>query len=69
MPKMKTKKAASRRFRVTGKGLLKRGKAFKRHNTGKKSAKTKKELRAGGYVVPADVPLLKRMLPFRARMK
>ena len=68
MPKMKTKKAAGKRFRVTGKGLFKRGKAFKRHNTGKKSAKVKQDLRHGGHVVAADVPLLKRMLPFRAKM-
>ncbi|NLC35309.1 MAG: 50S ribosomal protein L35 [Alcaligenaceae bacterium] len=31
MPKMKTKKSASKRFKVRGSGSIKRGQAFKRH--------------------------------------
>ncbi len=31
MPKMKTKKSASKRFRVTGSGIIKRARATKRH--------------------------------------
>ena len=45
MPKMKTKRAAAKRFHVTGTGKLKRMKAFKSHILTKKSRKTKRNLR------------------------
>ena len=37
MPKMKTKRAAMKRFTVTGSGKLKRGRANKRHILTKKT--------------------------------
>ena len=40
MPKMKTKRAAAKRFKVTGSGKLKRNKAYHRHILTKKSPKT-----------------------------
>ena len=45
MPKLKTKRAAAKRFKVTGTGKLKRNKAYKRHILTKKSAKVKRNLR------------------------
>ena len=39
MPKMKTNRAAAKRFKKTGTGLLKRNKAYKSHILTKKSAK------------------------------
>ena len=47
MPKMKTNSGAKKRFKVTGSGKIKRGKAFKRHLLGRKSKKRK----ASSYVV------------------
>ena len=41
MPKVKTKRAAAKRFKVTGTGKLKRMKAYKSHILTKKSAKEK----------------------------
>ena len=41
MPKMKTSRAAAKRFKKTGTGKLKRVKAYKSHILTKKSAKTK----------------------------
>ena len=41
---LKTKKAAAKRFIKTGKGGLKRGKAFKGHLTSKKSPERKRRL-------------------------
>ena len=43
MPKMKTNRAAAKRFKKTGSGNLKRNKAYRRHILTKKSAKTKRE--------------------------
>ena len=42
MPKMKTSRAAAKRFKVTGTGKLKRSKAYKSHILTKKSAKRKR---------------------------
>ena len=64
MPKMKTKKSASKRFIVRGSGSIKRGQAFKRHILTKKSTKTKRQLRGSAAVHKADVKSVKAMMPF-----
>jgi len=64
MPKMKTKKSASKRFVVRGSGSIKRGQAFKRHILTKKSTKTKRQLRGSAAVHKADVKSVKAMMPF-----
>ena len=45
MPKLKTKKAVAKRFKVTGTGQLKRSKANSQHILGKKTTKRKRNLR------------------------
>jgi large subunit ribosomal protein L35 len=45
MPKMKTNKSLSKRFRVTAKGRLKRRKAGKKHLLSHKRPKRKRQLR------------------------
>ena len=45
MPKLKTKKAVAKRFKVTGTGQLKRHKDNTKHNMGKKSTKRKRNKR------------------------
>ena len=45
MPKMKTSRAAAKRFKKTGTGKLKRNKAYKSHILTKKSTKRKRNLR------------------------
>ena len=45
MPKVKTKRAAAKRFQKTGSGKLKRMKAYKSHILTKKSTKRKRNLR------------------------
>ena len=45
MPKMKTSRAAAKRFKVTGSGKLVRNKAYKSHILTKKSQKRKRNLR------------------------
>jgi large subunit ribosomal protein L35 len=51
MPKVKTKRAAAKRFKVTGTGKLKRMKAYKSHILTKKSAKRKRNLRQADYSI------------------
>jgi large subunit ribosomal protein L35 len=62
MPKMKTNKAVAKRFKVTGKGKVKRGQAFKSHILTKKSAKRKRNLRKAVVAASGDSKRVKRML-------
>ena len=64
MPKMKTSRAAAKRFKVTGSGKLKRNKAYKRHILTKKSAKTKRNLRKQAMVDSTNVKTMKKILPY-----
>lgn len=62
MPKMKTNKATAKRFKVTGKGRVKRGHAFTSHILTKKSPKRKRHLRKDALVSKADEKRIKRLL-------
>ncbi|MBQ4522525.1 MAG: 50S ribosomal protein L35 [Lachnospiraceae bacterium] len=64
MPKMKTSKAAAKRFKVTGTGKLKRSKAYKQHILTKKSAKTKRNLRKSVVTDSTNVKNMKKILPY-----
>lgn len=62
MPKMKTHRAAAKRFRKTATGKLKRRKAYKSHILAKKSRKRKRHLRKPTLVARADMRRMKRLL-------
>lgn len=64
MPKMKTKRSAAKRFKVTGSGKLKRNKAYRRHILTKKSPKTKRNLRQPTTVDASNVKNMKKILPY-----
>jgi len=65
MPKMKTKSAAKKRFRVRPGGTVKRGQAFKRHILTKKSTTNKRHLRGATAVHETDLGRMPQMLPCR----
>ena len=62
MPKMKTSRAAAKRFKVTGTGKLKRNKAYKRHILTKKT--TKRNLRKATMTDETNVKNMKKILPY-----
>ncbi|MDD6347100.1 MAG: 50S ribosomal protein L35 [Lachnospiraceae bacterium] len=64
MPKMKTKRAAAKRFKVTGSGKLKRMKAYKSHILTKKSRKTKRNLRQATMTDATNAKVMKKILPY-----
>ena len=65
MPKIKTRRAAAKRFTMTGSGEnFKRNKAFKSHILEKKSPKRKRNLRKAAMVCEADYSRVKHMLPY-----
>ncbi len=63
MPKMKTNRGAAKRFRLTASGGIKRGQSHRRHILTKKSSKRKRHLRSPIMIAPADVAMVKRLLP------
>ena len=64
MPKMKTRRAAAKRFKKTGTGQLKRMKAYKSHILTKKTTKRKRNLRKAALVDSTNVKNMKKILPY-----
>ena len=62
MPKIKTHKGASKRFKLTGSGKIVREKAFTNHILTKKSVKQKRRLGNNIVVSTADTKKVKRLL-------
>ncbi len=63
MPKMKTRRAAKKRFKVTSSGKVKHSHAYASHNLGhRKSQKRKRSFRKDQDVAPADMANVKRMI-------
>lgn len=64
MPKLKTKKAVRKRFKITKRGKVLKPQAFRRHLMGDKSSSRKRELRRSQLVDPTQVAMIKRCLPY-----
>lgn len=62
MPKMKTKRGAAKRFKLTGRGKVKRWRAFKSHILTKKTPKRKRRLRQATLVSHQEERNIKRLL-------
>ena len=66
MPKMKTNRAARKRFRLTASGKVRRNRANKSHILTKKSRKRKRHLRQSTIAHTANTKNLARLLPYGA---
>lgn len=64
MPKMKTRRAAAKRFSTTGSGKLKRNHAFTSHILETKTPKRKRNLRKSAVLTSADYQRIKECLPY-----
>ena len=64
MPKMKTKRSAAKRFKLTATGKIKIKKAHLRHLLINKSKSAKKDKNRPGYVHPADYHNAISCLPY-----
>lgn len=62
MPKMKSNRAARKRFKVTGTGKVKREKAYRTHKFTKKSSKRKRHLGKATLVSVAETRTVKRLI-------
>jgi len=63
VPKIKTRRAAAKRFKKTATGKIKRKKAYASHILTKKSPKRKRSLRKASLISPIDMSKIRRMLP------
>lgn len=64
MPKLKTRKAASKRYKITGRDNFVRRHAYKGHLLMNKSNKQKRKLSQVICVNPSDTQSIKLMLPY-----
>ena len=69
MPKLKTHSGAAKRFKKTGTGKIKRGHAYKRHILTSKGTKRKRQLDTDVMLDKADVPKIKRMIPYEGSFR
>tara|TARA_R110002124_G_scaffold64985_2_gene177899 strand:+ start:721193 stop:721447 length:255 start_codon:yes stop_codon:yes gene_type:complete len=70
MPKMKTKSSVKKRFKVTGSGRIKAGKAFTSHMMMNKSKKMKRKARGTSILCASDTRIILRSwLPYSRKNK
>ncbi|BCU81109.1 50S ribosomal protein L35 [Polycladomyces abyssicola] len=65
MPKMKTRRAAAKRFKKTGTGKVKRNHAFKSHLLEGKTMKRKWKLRKSAIMAKGDVKRIKQLIAYK----
>jgi len=63
-PKMKTKRAAAKRVRVTASGLVKHAAKGRRHCLSNKGRKRKRQLVKARYMVSGSDNLVSRLIPY-----
>ena len=64
MPKMKTRKSAAKRYKLTASGKVKYKKQGLRHILTKKTTKRKRRLRHSDILSDSETRKVKRMLPY-----
>lgn len=64
MPKMKTRRGAAKRFKLTGSGKLCRRRAYLRHILSTKTRKQKRTLRQATLVAGADAKAIRKLIPY-----
>jgi large subunit ribosomal protein L35 len=64
MPKMKTKRSAAKRYRITGSGKVRYKKQNLRHILTKKNSKRKRRLRQSATLSSVEVDRAKKLLPY-----
>ncbi len=64
MPKLKTNKAAKKRFRVTKNKKVLSTQSLRRHMLTDRTSKKKRQTRGMRHVDPADAKKIIRMLPY-----
>lgn len=64
MPKLKTKSAVKKRFRLTGTGKVRANVAYKRHGLSKRPQQMKRQARGTFILTDADAGIVKKFMPY-----
>ena len=64
MPKIKSNRAAMKRFKVTASGKIKRHKGFKSHLLSSKGKKRKRRLRKPALVSAVEAKRIRQLIPY-----
>lgn len=64
MPKIKTRRGAAKRFKITGSGKVRRRRAYLRHILSTKTRKQKRNLRQPTLVAKSEVKAIKKLVPY-----
>ena len=64
MPKLKTNRSAAKRFSKTGRGKIRRNKAYSSHILTSKTTKRKRKLRKRGLISASDAARVERLIPY-----
>ncbi len=64
MPKMKTNRAAAKRFSFTKKGKVKHKRAYLRHLLSSKSRGRKRRLRSSGALNKTQTAIMAKLIPY-----
>jgi large subunit ribosomal protein L35 len=64
VPKIKSNRAAMKRFKVTGSGKVKRSRGFKSHLLSSKGKKRKRRLRQSTMVSAAETKNIRKLVPY-----
>lgn len=64
MPKMKTRKSAAKRYKMTATGKVRYKKQGLRHILTKKNTKRKRGLRKAAYLSPAETARARQLCPY-----
>ena len=64
MPKIKTKRGAAKRFKVSKSGKVMRRRGFKSHILSTKSRKRKRRLRQAESVSRSEAKTMRRLIPY-----
>jgi len=62
--KLKTKRAAKKRYTLTSSGRVKVGRKGKQHNFSNKNRKRKRQLRGATGMSAVDTPMAKSLIPY-----
>jgi len=63
MPKMKTKKAAAKRFKITGSGKIMKKSGFRQHDAWAKTKKQRRQLAKSSVMDKTDAKRIARLFP------
>jgi|NOAtaT_5_FD_contig_21_2511810_length_697_multi_3_in_0_out_0_2 large subunit ribosomal protein L35 len=69
MPKMKTRKSAAKRFRLTGTGKLVKRTAFGKHLLVGKGSSRKRRVKGTAVVSSSDMARVRAQLPYMGYLK